>query len=82
MNTDCNNCSKCCRNFFLPIKNFSDDVKRWIEFHGISVVRIKDQDYLKINNPCENLKDDKCSIYEDRPDVCRVYDCKDNQEFL
>jgi Fe-S-cluster containining protein len=26
-------------------------------------------------NPCEHLQDGKCSIYSDRPEVCRAFSC-------
>lgn len=32
--------------------------------------------YRNINGGCSMLKDDKCSIYEDRPFACRQYDCR------
>lgn len=38
------------------------------------------QYYLEgaVNQPCPFLKDNKCSIYEDRPYVCRTYTCVDD----
>lgn len=38
------------------------------------------QYYLEgaVDQPCPFLKDNKCSIYEDRPYVCRTYTCVDD----
>jgi Fe-S-cluster containining protein len=77
----CVDCSRCCENIFLPFLADGDE-KRWIEYHGLKVIENEMGAFIKINNKCSQLKDGKCSIYEDRPDVCRKYDCGDNKEFL
>lgn len=45
--------------------------------HLTRIIDNKDAFYLEgtISEPCPFLKDSKCSIYEHRPYVCRVYSC-------
>lgn len=70
---NCDNCSKCCEDIILPLAFKPDeDIKRWIEFHGIEV----QNKMIRIKNGCEKLKDNKCSIYEQRPNNCRNYTCE------
>ena len=72
--------ANCCRNIILPIAlEVNEDQKRWIELHGLQV-EIKQEDdlkiaYLKVETPCSKLKDFKCTIYKDRPQVCKDYTC-------
>jgi Fe-S-cluster containining protein len=77
----CKNCGKCCQNIFLPFLA-DEDEKKWIEFHGIEVIENEIGTFIKINNPCINLKDNQCSIHKYRPDVRRKYFCEDNKDFI
>ena len=70
---NCGNCSKCCNDIILPLAFEPDeDIKRWIEFHNIEVM----EKMIKIKNKCSKLENGKCSIYEQRPNNCRNYNCK------
>ena len=60
----------------------SDDEKRWIEYHGIEYIENEVGTFIKINNPCVNLKDGLCTIHDTRPDVCRKWFCEDNKDFI
>jgi Fe-S-cluster containining protein len=73
----CSSCGKCCSNIFIPFLA-NEDEKRWIEYHSMEVIENEIGTFIKINNPCSKLKDNKCSIYEDRPKVCRGYTCNNN----
>ena len=33
--------------------------------------------YLDIEDGCEFLRDDRCSIYPHRPDICRRFSCQE-----
>jgi Fe-S-cluster containining protein len=78
----CKNCSRCCQDIALPYGEANEDEKRWIEYHGIEVLKNKFGSFIKISLPCSKLKDNRCSIYKERPEICRWYDCEKNKEFL
>jgi len=72
----CNQCGKCCQNIILPLGIFLDeDDIRWVEYHGLGVIEKDGKQQIKINHPCSKLVDNKCSIYEDRPEICQIYIC-------
>ena len=70
---------KCCRYFALPIdkpKEWEDfDFIRWYLLHERSAVFTDEGSwYLLVQNPCKHLGDDnRCGIYETRPQICRDY---------
>jgi Fe-S-cluster containining protein len=79
----CDYCSaKCCRYFALPIETpteFSDfEYIRWYLLHDGAAVFIEDGVwYLMVYSTCKHLQDDnRCGIYETRPEICRGYSTK------
>ena len=70
----------CCRYFALPIetpedKDDFDDI-RWYLCHKDVTVFVEDGDwYINIKNKCKHLsdKDNRCKIYNKRPNICRGY---------
>jgi uncharacterized protein len=76
----CDHCSaKCCRYFALPIdtpENRKDfDTIRWFLLHQRASVFIDDGTwYLLVHTECRHLQaDNRCGIYETRPQICRDY---------
>ncbi len=78
-----NQCDKCkglcCRYVALPLdkpkeKSDYDDI-RWFLCHENITVFVEDGDwYINIKNKCRHLKkDNQCSNYENRPNICRKY---------
>lgn len=53
-----------------------EDAIRWAEYHNLEILEKDNIQYVKINNPCSKLKGNLCSIYKDRPEVCKMYLCK------
>lgn len=87
----CDGCGgKCCDHIIiehiLPQMNVGQfmDTVHWLELHeGISVSDINpDTRYckLRIEVPCTNLVDGRCSDYEHRPLTCRVYVCPEGKQ--
>lgn len=83
----CDYCSaKCCRYFALPIdtpENDRDyDFIRWYLVHEMASIFTEDDTwYLLVHAKCKNLLDDnRCGIYETRPQICREYHT-DNCEY-
>lgn len=76
---DCERCNgKCCTfiHLKLPEEYDTPDIIRWITLHkGIYVYTASNSQgtfkFLEIRAPCSKLKNGRCSIYEDRPDVCK-----------
>ena len=80
----CEYCTaKCCRYFALPIETPEtlEDYEfiRWFLLHDRATVFREDEDwYLLVHNECKHLQaDNRCGIYETRPQVCRDYTTKD-----
>jgi uncharacterized protein len=76
----CNYCTaKCCRYFALPIdaptelKDF--EYIRWYLLHDRASVFTEDETwYLLVHTTCKHLlPDNRCGIYETRPEICREY---------
>lgn len=76
----CEHCTaKCCRYFALPIETpqtWTDfEYIRWYLVHDRASIFIDEGDwYLMVHTDCKHLQeDDRCGIYETRPDICREY---------
>lgn len=83
----CDYCTaKCCRYFALVIdtpKTRQDfEFIRWYLLHELATVFTEDDRwYLLMHTPCSQLRpDNRCGIYEERPDICREYST-DNCEY-
>jgi uncharacterized protein len=66
---------ECCRSF--PTVNLT-----WIEYQRLKILGANRLYYsltgrhkLIIENGCEFLANGMCSIYDDRPDICRRFIC-------
>lgn len=72
----------CCEEVLLPRVMFlapTDDIRRWFELRGklvphelIEGIELPEAGIL-LELQCTALEDGRCSIHEDRPDVCRDY---------
>jgi len=78
--------ARCCKYFALQIdapKTPRDhDQIRWFLVHQAVAVWVQDGDwYLEIQNRCKNLQaDNRCAIYETRPQICRDYGLPDGED--
>ena len=62
----------CCETFSIPLsfKEPKDDVSRWLRLHGNK----NERHSLEFECRCTVLSPEgTCLIYEDRPNVCKVY---------
>src|SRR5687768_14556066 len=80
----CEHCTaKCCRYFALPIdtpttgKDF--DYMRWYLLHDRASIFTEDETwYLLMQTACRHLQsDNRCGIYDTRPQICREYTTDD-----
>ncbi len=76
----CDHCTaKCCRYFALPIEAPTTrrdyDFIRWYLLHDRAAVFTEDDTwYILVHTRCRHLlSDNRCGIYETRPQVCREY---------
>lgn len=83
----CDYCTaKCCRYFAMPIDTprYRQDFEfiRWYLLHGSATVFAEDDVwYLLVHTTCKHLQpDNRCGIYETRPQICRDYKT-DNCEY-
>ena len=79
----CEYCTaKCCKYFALPIETPTSrkdfDFIRWYLLHDRATVFVEDEDwYLLVHTECKHLEsDNRCAIYETRPQICRSYSTK------
>jgi uncharacterized protein len=76
----CDHCyAKCCRYFALAIDTPEEqrdfDFIRWYLLHDRATVFVDDDSwYLLVHTTCKHLRsDNRCGIYETRPQICRDY---------
>ena len=80
-NTDCLTCANCCKNYSPIIE--PEEIPMLCKAIGIESSQLfqdyvemdEDGDFVFKSQPCPllNLDDNKCSIYENRPQACREY---------
>ena len=82
MANECKQCGLCCLYVEVKMKNNSFD-KQWMTFLKVTrpdiFIFTNDNKNMKIVAPCIYLDrlNNKCKIYEDRPDTCKEYQCGD-----
>lgn len=78
--TDCLECANCCKTISPVFKD--RDIQRLAKVFSLSfkdftdqyLYRDEDGDYVLRQTPCPFLQDDnKCLVYEHRPEACRSY---------
>ena len=79
----CDYCpAKCCKYFALPLdppENWKEyDQMRWFLLHDRAAVFVEDGAwYILVHTTCRHLQaDNRCGIYETRPQICRDYSTK------
>lgn len=87
--TDCLSCANCCKT--TPAIVTKNDTNRIAKFLNISPQQVKRQYLIEDINgefvfatvPCVFLEsDNKCKIYEARPEACRRYPHTDENEYI
>ena len=81
MTLPCDKCNGlCCRYFCFQIDTPDDydefeDIRWYLYHEGVRVHVDEDGDwYIQMDNVCKNLGEDNlCTIYDDRPLICRSY---------
>jgi len=76
----CNGCGQCCVNPIININLPSEDIAKFYQGFGIDIIKIDDifQAKIYMGTVCKYLIKEqdgrtKCSIYDQRPEICRNY---------
>jgi Fe-S-cluster containining protein len=73
MSNPCDKCSDCCTN--VQFELFSEDHERWARLHDLKVVSNDGRKFVRFDVPCTKLKKGRCTIYEERPQMCKRFYC-------
>jgi Fe-S-cluster containining protein len=79
---DCTQCANCCRSLQLELKNKELHVIANTLGQSIEAFQKQSMSEGKVNPPCPMLDGKLCSIYENRPDVCRSFPHLEKPEFV
>ncbi len=90
--TGCTRCGKCCTEMMIRVPfparptagehlRARADAERFYQMHGIEVLpSMAGEIVLRIPAVCKNLvingSDTTCNIYENRPEICRTFECQ------
>ncbi|MDD3044123.1 MAG: YkgJ family cysteine cluster protein [Candidatus Delongbacteria bacterium] len=87
----CRGCAVCCTLFPVPLNSkelysgkYQTETDAWRDFEDFSEIEEYGLNILKKNpdGSCVYLKELRCTIYENRPQVCRDFFCgSDKPEF-
>lgn len=73
----CMECRECCEYVEFPVTAMSIEVLEYFLFRGEQMYIDPVSGFLMIrqHKPCVHLTDAGCSVYDKRPDGCRLYMC-------
>jgi len=78
---DCTQCGNCCRSLHLEFKKSELYAIAKTLGQSIEIFQRKSMSEGKVNPPCPMLNGKLCSIYENRPDLCRSFPHLEQPEF-
>lgn len=84
---ECNMCGWCCKFTFDPVAIFvptpTEEMKDFLKVRGFQAFKSRGEEglgqYGAVYLPCPKLKDNKCSIHETRPQMCRDFPLRPSQ---
>lgn len=69
-------CGDCCKFMLIPIGDEPSDFTRWAELHeNIKLTEWRGLICVELPFKCTKLKNNKCTIYDKRPDICKQFKC-------
>lgn len=78
---DCTECANCCRSLQMEFERHELHTIAKTLGQSIEAFEMQSMSDEKVNPPCPMLKGKLCSIYENRPGVCRSYPHLEQPEF-
>ena len=77
----CKQCGRCCKYLVFQISSdFDKDLKQYFETRGFEV--LPEKNILIQYNPCPHLKNNKCSIHDHKPELCRRFDSEHLEDVI
>ena len=70
----CVACQACCKVFYVPTKISATKEYIFFTLRGCKVKNYKGNQVVVVPLPCPHLTPKGCSIYSERPDICKEYD--------
>lgn len=75
--SQCLSCDAACCRGFPSVRLTSDEYARYEKRGGVRLeFTLTGEFYLIIENGCDFLVGNRCSIYEQRPAICRRFSCR------
>jgi len=71
---ECRKCGQCCKVFKLDVNNKEELQQKFRDHFGFALKSSKIE--AVFYGECEFLKDNQCTNYENRSDICKNYICK------
>jgi hypothetical protein len=72
----CRHCGCCCSEYALPLLD-DPELVRFLLYHGADIrKRSNGETVYFVEAACRQRIGGRCAVYEDRPSICREYDCK------
>ena len=76
---ECHKCGACCKYVTVMLDDPEEKVDweemRWFLAHNnVKIYKEDGEWYVEFKSPCKYLIDNKCAIYDKRPDVCKDHD--------
>jgi Fe-S-cluster containining protein len=59
----------------MQVNDDHDDFHRWLSYHGGEVRGRFGKPHVRLDIPCSMLVGNRCSVYDERPRLCRNYLC-------
>src|SRR5258708_2497484 len=78
---DCTQCANCCRSLHVEFKKSELHAIAKTLRQSIEAFQKQSMSEGKVNPPCPMLNGKLCSIYENRPDVCKSFPHLGQREF-
>ena len=69
----CNGCTACCRQQVVLLSMEDEPNMAAYDYRHVGDLRVLNN---KPNGDCTHLGPEGCTIYENRPFICRTYDCR------
>ena len=73
----CLRCGNCCDEVAFFVDKNRTDIE-WVKLHGFVVEDRGNEWRIMIKAQCSAKIDNKCSIYETRPEICKNFRCEKN----
>src|SRR5206468_11444534 len=71
----CQSCGLCCNGVLFDYVDIEEQERASLERLGFDLERVA-EDRLRFVHPCHQFRDNCCSIYQERPSVCRTFQCE------